>query len=117
MASTSRQEFEIDGENDVNSNIQNENNVIDSVSTKVKKMRLTVKLFTCFFLNFNLQASSIRDSASASDTPRGSWATFDLRQTASDPSLPGLLDRLAPDVIDNVNKLRRSELQLVRYSG
>ena len=48
-----------------------------------------------------------------SDTPRGSWATFDLRQTASDPPLPGLLDRLAPDVIDNVNKLRRSELQSV----
>ena len=48
-----------------------------------------------------------------SDTPRGSWATFDLRQTASDPPLPGLLDRLAPDVIDNVNKLRRNELQLV----
>lgn len=48
-----------------------------------------------------------------SDTPRGSWATFDLRQTASDPLLPGLLDRLAPDVVDNVNKLRRSELQLV----
>ena len=63
----------------------------------------------------NFQANSIRSSSSVSDTPRGSWATFDLRQTASDPLLPGLLDRLAPDVIDNVNKIRRSELQLVSY--
>ncbi|XP_046442972.1 dedicator of cytokinesis protein 7-like isoform X3 [Daphnia pulex] len=92
LAATPRQEFEIDDENDVNFNNENESTaVIDPVSTK---------------------ANSIRSSSSVSDTPRGSWATFDLRQTASDPPLPGLLDRLAPDVIDNVNKIRRNELQL-----
>lgn len=52
-------------------------------------------------------------ASSTTETPRGSWATFDLRQTASDPLLPNLLDRLAPDAIDSLNKIRRSELQLV----
>jgi len=60
-----------------------------------------------------LQANSVKSSSSISDTPRGSWATFDLRQTASDAFVSGLLDRLAPDAIDNVNKIRRTEIQLV----
>ncbi len=35
LASTPRQEFEIDGENDVNANSENESSLIDPVSTKV----------------------------------------------------------------------------------
>lgn len=114
LASTPRQEFEIDDENDVNFNNENESTaLIDPVSTKVFDNVSITSLHLFNFLTINLQANSIRSSSSVSDTPRGSWATFDLRQTASDPPLPGLLDRLAPDVIDNVNKLRRNELQLV----
>ncbi len=61
-----------------------------------------------------LQANSVKSSSSISDTPlRGSWATFDLRQTASDAFVSGLLDRLAHDAIDNVNKIQRTEIQLV----
>ena len=51
-------------------------------------------------------------SSGSTETPRGSWATFDLRQTASDPLPPGLLDRLAPEAIDTVNRMRRAELEL-----
>lgn len=71
-----------------------------------------------FFYNdahilLNSQGSASRSSSCISDTPRGSWASFDLRQTASDPLVLGLLDRLASDAIDNANKINRTDLQLV----
>ncbi len=93
LASTPKQEFEIDGDGDLIAANQEDDSISNDPSSKTNSVR---------------SASSISDS-------RGSWATFDLRQTTSDPLLPGLLDRLAPDAMDNVNKARRSELQLVRF--
>uniref|UniRef100_T1J9Y0 Uncharacterized protein n=1 Tax=Strigamia maritima TaxID=126957 RepID=T1J9Y0_STRMM len=48
---------------------------------------------------------------SLNDTPRGSWASsvFDLRNSASDPLIPSLLDRVPIEDVDNLNEKRRSE--------
>ncbi|XP_053694976.1 dedicator of cytokinesis protein 7 [Sabethes cyaneus] len=42
-------------------------------------------------------------------TPRGSWASFDLRSSVNDPLIPGLLERSAPETIDQSNECRRLE--------
>ncbi|KAL1374744.1 hypothetical protein pipiens_004834 [Culex pipiens pipiens] len=42
-------------------------------------------------------------------TPRGSWASFDLRSSVNDPLIPGLLDRVAPETIDQSNESKRLE--------
>lgn len=42
-------------------------------------------------------------------TPRGSWASFDLRSSVNDPLIPGLLDRIPTDAIDQSNEHKRQE--------
>lgn len=42
-------------------------------------------------------------------TPRGSWASFDLRSSVHDPLLPGLLERQYSETIDQMNEGKRSE--------
>lgn len=42
-------------------------------------------------------------------TPRGSWASFDLRRSINDPLIPNLLDDVPPEHIDQTNELRRQE--------
>lgn len=49
------------------------------------------------------------DLSSSADTPRGSWASLDLRHSQHDPLLPGLLDRVCPETIDLNNEQKRSE--------
>ena len=112
LTAAPRQEFEVDIEVDANANSEDDTSLPEP-SPKVAKQYIFP--ISTFIHPISLQASSIRGSISE-HTPRGSWATFDLRQTASDPLLPGLLDRLAPDAIDSVNRLRRLELQLVKIS-
>lgn len=55
--------------------------------------------------------ASLSSVSSCTDTltPRGSWASFDLRSSVNDPLLPGLLDRQAPETIDVANERRRAE--------
>nr|XP_018911108.1 PREDICTED: dedicator of cytokinesis protein 7 [Bemisia tabaci] len=43
------------------------------------------------------------------NTPRGSWASFDLLNSVSDPLIPVLLQRVPADSIDQINQLKRSE--------
>ena len=43
------------------------------------------------------------------ETPRGSWATFDLRNSNPDPAVPGLLDHVDALVTDQLNEVRRAE--------
>ncbi|KAF7997149.1 hypothetical protein HCN44_005426 [Aphidius gifuensis] len=49
------------------------------------------------------------EDVSNSDTPRGSWASLDLRHSQHDPLLPGLLDRVCPETIDQMNEQKRCE--------
>ncbi len=42
-------------------------------------------------------------------TPRGSWASFDLRSSVNDPLIPGILDRIPPENLDQANESRRAE--------
>ncbi|XP_008560858.1 dedicator of cytokinesis protein 7 [Microplitis demolitor] len=49
------------------------------------------------------------DLSNSLDTPRGSWASLDLRHSQHDPLLPGLLDRVSPETIDQINQQKRSE--------
>lgn len=42
-------------------------------------------------------------------TPRGSWASFDLRNSQPDAPVAGLLDVVNPDTVDSLNELKRSE--------
>ncbi|KAL7303214.1 hypothetical protein TKK_0004415 [Trichogramma kaykai] len=41
------------------------------------------------------------------DTPRGSWASLDLRHSQHDPLLPGVLDRVTPEKLDQINEQKR----------
>ncbi|KAE8748545.1 hypothetical protein FOCC_FOCC004721 [Frankliniella occidentalis] len=50
-----------------------------------------------------------RLSVTSADTPRGSWASFDLQNSVSDPVISGLLERTAPETIDKLNESRRQE--------
>lgn len=42
-------------------------------------------------------------------TPRSSWASFDLRSSANDPLIDGILDRVQPENIDQINQAKRIE--------
>lgn len=41
-------------------------------------------------------------------TPRESWASFDLRSSANDPLIPGLLDRRSTETLDQTNEIQRA---------
>lgn len=55
--------------------------------------------------------SSLSSISSCTDTltPRGSWASFDLRSSVNDPLIHGLLDRTPAEAIDQNNEKRRLE--------
>ncbi|TMW54842.1 hypothetical protein DOY81_000075 [Sarcophaga bullata] len=55
--------------------------------------------------------ASLSSVSSCTDTltPRGSWASFDLRRSINDPLIPNLLDDVPPEHIDQTNELRRQE--------
>ncbi|CAB3248142.1 unnamed protein product [Arctia plantaginis] len=55
--------------------------------------------------------ASISSSSSCNETltPRGSWASLDLRSSSSDPLLPDLFERKPPEQIDALNEARRLE--------
>ncbi|XP_011297900.1 dedicator of cytokinesis protein 7 [Fopius arisanus] len=49
------------------------------------------------------------EDLSCAETPRGSWASLDLRHSQHDPLLPGILDRVCPETVDQVNEQKRCE--------
>uniref|UniRef100_A0A1B6EVF4 Dedicator of cytokinesis protein 7 n=1 Tax=Cuerna arida TaxID=1464854 RepID=A0A1B6EVF4_9HEMI len=49
------------------------------------------------------------DRLVTTDMPRGSWASFDLLNSVSDPLIPPLLERMPPDTIDQINQGKRQE--------
>lgn len=55
--------------------------------------------------------ASLSSVSSCTDTltPRGSWASFDLRSSVNDPLLSGLLDRVPAETLDQTNETRRVE--------
>ncbi|XP_037960753.1 dedicator of cytokinesis protein 7 [Teleopsis dalmanni] len=55
--------------------------------------------------------ASLSSVSSCTDTltPRGSWASFDLRRSVNDPLIPNLLDAVPPEQIDQTNDARRQE--------
>ncbi|XP_058798618.1 dedicator of cytokinesis protein 7 [Phymastichus coffea] len=57
----------------------------------------------------NEDETDLSQSNSQQETPRGSWASLDLRHSQHDPLLPNLLDRVCPETIDQVNEQKRSE--------
>ncbi|KAF4523421.1 hypothetical protein B566_EDAN007893 [Ephemera danica] len=57
----------------------------------------------------NGSGMSSRQSLQSVDTPRGSWASFDLRNSVSDPLISGLLQRNPPETIDQLNEVRRQD--------
>ncbi|XP_026325619.1 dedicator of cytokinesis protein 7 isoform X2 [Hyposmocoma kahamanoa] len=55
--------------------------------------------------------ASMSSSSSCNETltPRGSWASLDLRSSSSDPLLPDLFERKPPEQLDALNEARRLE--------
>ncbi|XP_038219758.1 dedicator of cytokinesis protein 7 [Zerene cesonia] len=55
--------------------------------------------------------ASISSSSSCNETltPRGSWASLDLRSSSSDPLLPDLFEKKPQEQIDAINEARRLE--------
>ncbi|XP_046488292.1 dedicator of cytokinesis protein 7 isoform X2 [Neodiprion pinetum] len=60
-------------------------------------------------VNGALSPHDDEDFSNSADTPRGSWASLDLRHSQHDPLLPGLLDRVCPETVDLTNEEKRSE--------
>ena len=58
-----------------------------------------------------------RQSLHLVDTPRGSWASFDLRNSVNDPMLPNLLERQPPEALDQMNQSKRDEHRLVIFTS
>lgn len=50
-----------------------------------------------------------RNGGSDQGTPRGSWASFDLRNSQPDPVIAGVLDSVDADTVDSINEVKRSE--------
>ncbi|KAL5279484.1 DOCK6 family protein [Megaselia abdita] len=63
--------------------------------------------------------ASLSSVSSCTDTltPRGSWASFDLRRSVNDPLIPNLLDDLPPEMIDKANELRRNDERQESFFG
>lgn len=80
-------------------------------------MTTKVQISVLFFQSDSCTPSSRQSIASLSSvssctdtlTPRGSWASFDLRSSVNDPLISGLLDRLPPESVDQTNETRRIE--------
>ncbi|XP_055386415.1 dedicator of cytokinesis protein 7 [Condylostylus longicornis] len=55
--------------------------------------------------------ASLSSVSSCTDTltPRGSWASFDLRRSVNDPLIPSLLDNLPGEQVDQENESRRQD--------
>ncbi|XP_026490440.2 dedicator of cytokinesis protein 7 isoform X1 [Vanessa tameamea] len=55
--------------------------------------------------------ASISSSSSCNETltPRGSWASLDLRSSSSDPLLPDVFEKKPPDQVDAINEAKRLE--------
>ncbi|XP_039764432.1 dedicator of cytokinesis protein 7 isoform X2 [Pararge aegeria] len=55
--------------------------------------------------------ASISSSSSCNETltPRGSWASLDLRSSSSDPLLPDVFEKKPPDQVDATNEAKRLE--------
>ncbi|EDV30788.1 uncharacterized protein Dana_GF14871, isoform A [Drosophila ananassae] len=55
--------------------------------------------------------ASLASVSSCTDTltPRGSWASFDLRRSVNDPLIPNLLDNVPPEQVDQTNEARRQQ--------
>ncbi|CAB3365687.1 Hypothetical predicted protein [Cloeon dipterum] len=50
-----------------------------------------------------------KDALNTAETPRGSWASFDLRNSVSDALITELLQKNPPETIDSLNEIRRLE--------
>jgi Domain of unknown function (DUF3398) len=49
-------------------------------------------------------------------TPRGSWASFDLRSSVNDPLITGLLDRIQPEVIGKVSIMSQMSTLILKLA-
>ena len=58
-----------------------------------------------------------RNGGSGQDTPRGSWAGFDLRNLTPDAPIAGLLDSWDADTVDSANETKRREQRPLRIFG
>ena len=52
-----------------------------------------------------------------SETPRGSWASFDLRNSQPDAPIAGLLDSWDADTVDSANENKRREMRPIKIFG
>ena len=52
-----------------------------------------------------------RGGGGGDNTPRGSWATFDLRNSQPDAPVPGLLDHVDAETVDHLNEVLRNILK------
>lgn len=64
----------------------------------------------------SLSSCSESESTDADgQTPRGSWASLDLRSSVSDSLIPGLLQGKSPELVDQSNEEKRFENREVNF--
>ena len=60
---------------------------------------ICLHLYQLFVYNFQ--------ERNGSETPRGSWASFDLRNSTPDAPIAGLLESWDADTVDSANETKR----------
>lgn len=84
---------------------------IDPMTMSISTEELTLQQCDSQPSSGRQSVSSISSSSSCNETltPRGSWASLDLRSSSSDPLLPDLLERRSPEQMDQLNESRRMD--------
>ncbi|KAJ0181570.1 hypothetical protein K1T71_002292 [Dendrolimus kikuchii] len=84
---------------------------VDSETHAVSTEELASQQFESQPSSGRQSVASITSSSSCNETltPRGSWASLDLRSSSSDPLLPDLFERKPPEQLDAINEARRLE--------
>ena len=75
------------------------------------KLKLSQNLF------FNSTYLLELQERTGSETPRGSWASFDLRNSQPDAPIAGLLESWDADTVDSANESKRRETRPVKLFG
>ncbi|XP_028174738.1 dedicator of cytokinesis protein 7-like [Ostrinia furnacalis] len=84
---------------------------VDADPVAVSTEELTSQQFESQPSSGRQSVASISSSSSCNETltPRGSWASLDLRSSSSDPLLPDLFERRPPEQMDAANEAKRLE--------
>ena len=81
---------------------------------KLFPQKIKINAFT---KRFSKLFQAVQGGGHGSETPRGSWASFDLRNSQPDAPIAGLLDSWDADTVDSANENKRRDLRPIKIFG